>query len=85
VKEKGASLWKFETHHCIHGGSMEQGKYFDFLCSPTISYPALQIVIPTATYFFYYCASIDVTNYFQKNIIDKYKQVFTTTSVCYIE
>ena len=51
VKEKGPALWKFETRHYIHGGSMTWGGYFDFSCPPTISYPALQIVIATAAYF----------------------------------
>ena len=51
IKEKGLSLWKFETHHCRHGGLLEQGKDFDLSCSPTISYPALRIVLSTAAHF----------------------------------
>jgi hypothetical protein len=64
---------------------MEQGNYFDFSCSPTISYPALRIVIATTAYFFYYCAILNVTNCFQNNAIEACKRVFVQAPVCYIE
>ena len=40
-KEVGQALIKFVARHCVHGGPMIQGLYYDFSASPTVSYPAL--------------------------------------------
>ena len=65
VKDKGESIYKLEARHCMNGATMEKGKDFDFSYSPTVSAPALRMMIANAASNNRILGVLDVVNCFQ--------------------
>ena len=85
IKEKGLGLWKFETRHCLHGGSMEQGKDFDFSCSPTGSHPAVRAQLSKSAIRSHRIYGVDVSNCFQNDVIKPEDRLYVHAPPCYKE
>ena len=85
IKEKGDKLWKFEVRLCLHGGTMLQGRDFDFSYSPTIGYCPLRIVLCWTAIKGRKLSSIDVVNCFQSDSIPLKRRCYMTLPFMYKE
>ena len=64
---------------------MQQGRDFDFSFSPTVSSPAIKIVIAFAAAYNLILAILDVVNCFQNTMIPIEKCLYITLSPYYLE
>ena len=85
VKDKGENIYKLEARHCMNGATMEKGKDFDFSYSPTVSAPALRMMIANAASNNRILGVLDVVNCFQNTATPIESRVFVTIPPYYIE
>ncbi len=80
IKEKGKDLCKFYVHLCLYRQTIKQGKDFDFLYYPTVSYTAYCIVLCYTDIMAYNILGIDEVKYFQSDSIDIKMRLHQATS-----
>ena len=64
---------------------MEQGRDFDFSCSPIVSYTAMRMQIAAAAIKSLELFSLDMSNYFPSDVLKPEYSLWLKDSVCYME